>query len=369
MIEHLAISGGSIKGFTFYGILKELHKRQYWKLENIKSIHCVSIGSFVSVCCMLGYSWDILDDYLIKRPWEKVFSFQFGFMFQIIEKRGMFDIKEIKQMLYPLLRGANLAEDITLREFYEINGVDLFIYATELSQMKMCVFNHKTHPDWKLVDVIYCSCCLPIVFSPFRVQSLVPPHTTHPVAPSPLMDIEMNMNTANATHTHTDTHTPTYNTIYPITPPQPSAIPPPPTDDNNDEWYIDGGIFTNYPLPFLLRDNPDIDETTVLGIRACVHTKMTEKMSLFDFLGILIFFLLLCINKNAHNGDKGADITAITNEIEVANFDCTDIIMKIYETANSTEMRKTMIMDGERIAQEFLISHSNNGDCDINCGV
>ena len=31
-------------------------------------------------------------------------------------------------------------------------------------------FSWKTHPDWKLLDVVYCSSCLPILFSPFLTE-------------------------------------------------------------------------------------------------------------------------------------------------------------------------------------------------------
>ena len=31
----------------------------------------------------------------------------------------------------------------------------------------MELFNHETHPDWKLCDVIHCSCSVPVFFCPF----------------------------------------------------------------------------------------------------------------------------------------------------------------------------------------------------------
>ena len=56
------------------------------------------------------------------------------------------------------------------KEFYEINKIDLHIFSTELNKFETVDFSHKTHPDWRIIDVIYCSSALPIVFSPYMKE-------------------------------------------------------------------------------------------------------------------------------------------------------------------------------------------------------
>jgi hypothetical protein len=41
------------------------------------------------------------------------------------------------------------------------------MYTTELNTFKMIDISYKTHPDWRVVDAVYCSSCLPIIFTPF----------------------------------------------------------------------------------------------------------------------------------------------------------------------------------------------------------
>ena len=43
----------------------------------------------------------------------------------------------------------------------------MHIFGSELNEFISIDFSYKTHPDWKLIDVVYCSCSLPLLFSPY----------------------------------------------------------------------------------------------------------------------------------------------------------------------------------------------------------
>ena len=166
MIRHLVISGGGQTGFTFYGLLRESNKQGYWDIENIKSIYGTSVGMIVSVILCLKYDWDIVDNYLINRPWNTVFKFDIYSVIQSFEKRGIFTVDTISQILIPLFAGKDISVNITLAEFYALNGVDLHFFATEVNGFKVVDISHTTHPDWRVIDAVYCSSTLPIIFAP-----------------------------------------------------------------------------------------------------------------------------------------------------------------------------------------------------------
>ena len=71
-IKHLVLSGGAAGGFAIYGALKYLSQNNFWNIDNITNIYSTSIGSLLSVFISLKYDWTALDDYIIKRPWDKV---------------------------------------------------------------------------------------------------------------------------------------------------------------------------------------------------------------------------------------------------------------------------------------------------------
>ena len=75
-IKHLVLSGGGIVGFVEYGILKELTQKKIIKYENVETIYCTSVGSIVALIYLLNLDSNIVDNYLIKRPWKKLINFK-----------------------------------------------------------------------------------------------------------------------------------------------------------------------------------------------------------------------------------------------------------------------------------------------------
>jgi predicted acylesterase/phospholipase RssA len=87
-------------------------------------------------------------------------------LFDIFQKMGIFDKKIIEDSLYPLFNAMDVPHDINMKDFYEITKIDLHIYVTELNSFTLYDINHNDHPEWKLVDAVYASCAVPILFKP-----------------------------------------------------------------------------------------------------------------------------------------------------------------------------------------------------------
>jgi len=167
IIKHLVISGGGATGFSYYGVLKQSHNQGVWNIDNILSIYGTSVGALIAVVLSLKYDWETIDDFLIKRPWTNVYKFNMYSIIDSYHKRGVFDIKSMEETVAPLFKGKDISLDITMKEFYEFTNIELHIFASELKNYELIDFSYKTHPDWRIVDVVYCSACLPVMFSPY----------------------------------------------------------------------------------------------------------------------------------------------------------------------------------------------------------
>jgi len=226
-IRHIVISGGAISGLSFYGTLRELHKQNYWKIENIQTIYGTSVGSLIAVVIALGYEWSDIDDYFIKRPWQHIFKIDtYSMIDYIINKMGIYNNKIIEEALQPLFAGKDIPIDITLKEFYELNGIEIHSFTTELNSFSLVDMSYKTHGDWRVVDVIYCSCCLPVIFMPFL---------------------------------------------------------------HNEEAYGDGGFLSNYPLEQCIENGGVSDE--ILGIYRINYSKysaINKDSTIFDYLMVIL---------------------------------------------------------------------------------
>jgi len=165
-IKHLVISGGGTIGFMFYGALKESHQRGIWNMADIKTIHATSAGSVVSTFLALQFDWKTIDDYIIKRPWQNVFQFNMSHILSSFHERGILDVRVMNQMFQPLFSAKDISLDVTMEEFYQRTGVELHIFVTNINTIELVDISYKTHPDWRLIEAIYCSCALPIIFKP-----------------------------------------------------------------------------------------------------------------------------------------------------------------------------------------------------------
>lgn len=165
-IRHIVCSGGGVTGFSFYGILKECYSRGIWKFENIETIYGTSVGSIFAVILALNYDWKTIDDYLIKRPWQNVFKFNLYSVLDSVQQRGIFGIKTIEDTFSSLFLGKDIPINVTMKELYDITKIEIHIFTTEIMNFELVDISYKTHPDWRVIDAVYSSCSIPIIFSP-----------------------------------------------------------------------------------------------------------------------------------------------------------------------------------------------------------
>ena len=171
-IKYLVISAGAYRGINFIGAISHLFEQGFLNRTDIKEIHGVSIGAMVGLMLLMKNNWKEIDEYFIKRPWEKTLDKLYGetLLTDLYDEKGLFDDKIIRIMIENVLKSNNLSIDVTLKELYEYSNIDFHIYSTRLNDFKLIDFNHITHPNLKLTDAIFMSSCLPIIFKPYYYQ-------------------------------------------------------------------------------------------------------------------------------------------------------------------------------------------------------
>jgi len=168
-IKHIVCSGGGATGFAFYGIIRETHKKGLWNFDDIETIYGTSVGSIFAVLLALNYDWQILDDFLIKRPWQNVFKFDMYSIVGAFNKKGILDIKSFEDLFSPAFSGKDIPIDINMKDFYELTKKEIHIFTTELNSFETVDISYKTHPEWKVVDAVYSSSAVPVIFAPHLI--------------------------------------------------------------------------------------------------------------------------------------------------------------------------------------------------------
>ena len=236
-IKHIVISGGGIFGLSVYGALQELHKQDFWKLETIQTFHGTSVGTIIILFLLLEYDWDTLDKFLIKRPLDKIFNYDVKKCIDSFENCGAFDISVFYKAFDPLFKGIDMDLNITMKELFDKTKKEFYIYTTELNYFTCDCISYKTHPDWKVIEAIYASSCLPMVFQPLIKEN---------------------------------------------------------------KAYADGGLFLNYPLQRCL-DMETVDKCEVLGIYKDFTNDESDKIvtdtsTMVDYFSVLLKNLIKFTN-------------------------------------------------------------------------
>jgi predicted acylesterase/phospholipase RssA len=330
-IKHLVISSGGPAGHMMYSVLRTLNIKGVWDMKDIKSIYGSSIGSYIAIILALRYEWEVMDDYLIKRPWEKIFvssssasssssaaaaaaaaassidvndhlhlsgssladaKNKLGHIFQLYNTHGLYGLKEFTETLRPALQGKDMTTKITFQEFYDRTGIEVHFTVTEMNKWQAIDFSYKTHPTQSLVEACYMSCCYPFGFAP----------------------------------------------IY-----------------RDGCCYLDGGIVNDYPLHECIRDQKcGLGE--ILGVKVLWEKKpacLTEKSSLLQF--IYTFFNQINSNFYENRATK-----AIPNEVV-----CVSKVFSIRDWMNwvkDENYRRELVLRGETFANVFLSYRRNFKD-------
>ena len=327
-IKHLVISSGGPAGHMMYSVLRTLNIKGVWDMKDIKSIYGSSIGSYIAIILALRYEWEVMDDYLIKRPWEKIFvsssssaaaaaaaaassidvndhlhlsgssladaKNKLGHIFQLYNTHGLYGLKEFTETLRPALQGKDMTTKITFQEFYDRTGIEVHFTVTEMNKFQAIDFSYKTHPTQSLVEACYMSCCYPFGFAP----------------------------------------------IY-----------------RDGCCYLDGGIVNDYPLHECIR-NQKCGLGEILGVKVLWEKKpasLTEKSSLLQF--IYTFFNQINSNFYENRATK-----AIPNEVV-----CVSKVFSIRDWMNwvkDENYRRDLVLRGETFANVFLSYRRNFKDAE-----
>jgi predicted acylesterase/phospholipase RssA len=249
-IKHLVLSGGGAAGFTVYGALKYLNKKNFFNLSDIKSIHACSAGSIVAGLVLLSENWDILDDYILKRPWDKLININPTNLLNLWQKKGIFNEEMIKVILKPFLQAKDFDENITLNQLYEKTNIKIYMYTTNINSLELetVSLSYKTHPDLEFYKAITMSSAFPLMFMPI-------------------------------------------------------------CDTSN--CYIDGGLLNNFPLNDCINLNNNIDE--ILGIKIITNNDNLDTVNSETILPMYLYNIIIKMYRQINKKSREDNLSNIVN--------------------------------------------------------
>jgi predicted acylesterase/phospholipase RssA len=170
-IKHLVFSGGAYKGLYFLGALEHLNNNKFLNIENIETIHAVSIGSIIAVILCLKITIKDIIEFIINKPLKHLFKFEMDNIININDEFGIYDKEIFTDMYYSFFGSVGLECSMTLKELYEYSGIELIVTAVRMNDWEVEDFSYKTHPDLSVLDATYMSSSLPFIIKPMKYNN------------------------------------------------------------------------------------------------------------------------------------------------------------------------------------------------------
>jgi len=151
-----------------YGAAKHLALQGFWNIQQTETIYGCSIGAFLAVVLALNIEWSWLDEYFIKRPWDKLVTQNTRNLLDCFSGRGLLGEDIISEAIKPLLAAKDFDVDVTLAQFYAATKVDIHVFTVDVNQVAMhkVDVSHTTHPDLTIVQALAMSMAFPLIFRP-----------------------------------------------------------------------------------------------------------------------------------------------------------------------------------------------------------
>ena len=172
--DTLVISGASTKVVSFVGIFRALFEKNILKenLEGIKEIHTLSIGTFYAICLILNFSERVVYECLMRSEFSDCLDVDDINFNDISRSLGLITHdKYFKSLMKSIFIYKFQKDDITLKELYEYNPIELYIKCVNISKQSSVHFNHKTHPNISVTKLLIMTTTLPIFFQPKKYKN------------------------------------------------------------------------------------------------------------------------------------------------------------------------------------------------------
>lgn len=173
MIKCLVFSSAAYEVFLQIAGLKYLIDNKIINLEEIECYYGTSAGALISVLCCMGIDYDVIYDYIIERPWHKLLNIDAEKIINSYQNCGVFDKNVFIEGFKPLFKLAEISIDINLYDFYVKTKKKLNIFSSNTTDFSIKKFNYETEPELSLIDALYMSSSVPVIFKPMKYKGTI----------------------------------------------------------------------------------------------------------------------------------------------------------------------------------------------------
>jgi predicted acylesterase/phospholipase RssA len=165
-IDTLILSGGSLKGIAYIGVLKALKEKNM--LKNIKIIAGTSVGALFACLYVIGYSSEEMEEFISVLDFSLLKNIKIE---SILKKFGVDEGQKMEFLLEELLKNKGFNENTTFLELYQKTNIKLIMTSVCINDKNICYLSHETFPDLKIITGIRMSTSIPFFYVPIKYEN------------------------------------------------------------------------------------------------------------------------------------------------------------------------------------------------------
>lgn len=169
----LLLTSGGTKGYGIVGSLRYLEYNNY--LSEFKKIIGISVGSIIGLLLVLKYKvkdiFYILSNYNIEDIYLNEQIKKYNLIYNFFENYSLNNTEGIFKLLNYFLNNKNIDFNITFKELYNFNKINLIFIATNLNKNKLKYFSYKLTPNIPVLLALKASISIPFIFSPVIINN------------------------------------------------------------------------------------------------------------------------------------------------------------------------------------------------------
>lgn len=162
----LVLSGGSLKGFAYIGVLKALKKLNL--LNDLNIFIGTSVGSIFSLLLSLNSCIEEIEEFINKINFNHLMNFNIKNLYC---NYGLNDGSTIINLLISFLNKKNFNQNLTFKELYERTNNILIINSSNITKKINEVFDYLLTPDMEILKAVRMSISVPFIFSPVKFNN------------------------------------------------------------------------------------------------------------------------------------------------------------------------------------------------------
>lgn len=169
-IDTLVLSGGGIKCISILGSLSYLIQNKIIKesFKDLKNIYYTSGSSIFTFPILLGFSIESTIKIFEQIDYVKFTILEELSLNKLLSNFGLSNSEKFSYIIEIFLEKKGIKKDITLKEFYELNKININYLAINITKDKYEKLNHINYPDLSVVKAICITSNIPILFEPIE---------------------------------------------------------------------------------------------------------------------------------------------------------------------------------------------------------